>query len=75
MTRLSALAAALGAFAIICPPTALAQRPPEDASTFAAYLSTGHQITPDITYLTASAHSVASCGATTHTTSSGSVFL
>ena len=54
MTRLSALAAALGAFAIICPPTALAQRPPEDASTFAAYLSTGHQITPDITYLTAS---------------------
>lgn len=32
----------------------VAQRPAEDAPAFAAYLSTGHQVTPNITYLTAS---------------------
>jgi acetyl esterase/lipase len=31
-----------------------AQRPAEDAGTFAAYLSTGYQVSPNITYLTAS---------------------
>jgi len=30
------------------------QRPADDAAAFAAYLSTGHQVTPNITYLTAS---------------------
>lgn len=33
---------------------ALAQRPAEEAASFAAYLSTGNQVTPNITYLTAS---------------------
>jgi acetyl esterase/lipase len=33
---------------------ALAQRPAEDAASFAAFLSTGYQVTPNITYLTAS---------------------
>src|SRR5262245_12954389 len=33
---------------------AQAQRPAEDAATFAAYLATGSQVTPNIKYLTAS---------------------
>ncbi|MBI2185657.1 MAG: alpha/beta hydrolase [Acidobacteria bacterium] len=33
---------------------AAAQRPSEEAAAFAAFLSTGHQVTPNITYLTAS---------------------
>lgn len=32
----------------------VAQRPAEDAAAFVAFLSTGHQVTPNVTYLTAS---------------------
>jgi len=32
----------------------VAQRPLEDAAAFVAFLSTGHQVTPNVTYLTAS---------------------
>ena len=33
---------------------ALAQRPAGDAASFAAYVSTGYRVTPNVTYMTAS---------------------
>lgn len=38
----------------LAPSVALSQRPVEDAAAFAAYIATGSQVTPNITYLTAS---------------------
>lgn len=43
-----------GALFVLPASAALAQRPAEDAAAFAAYVSTGNQVTPNITYLTAS---------------------
>lgn len=54
MARFAAPAVAMSICGIVSSSVALAQRPAEDAATFAAYLSTGNQVTPDITYLTAS---------------------
>jgi acetyl esterase/lipase len=49
------LVLALASALLVLPFTVVqAQRPAEDAGTFAAYLSTGSQVTPNITYLTAS---------------------
>jgi len=54
MARSFVLALVSGALFLLPSSAALAQRPAEDAATFAAYLSTGSQVTPNITYLTAS---------------------
>lgn len=54
MARSLVLALVSGALFALPSSTALAQRPAEDAAAFAAYLATGTQVTPNITYLTAS---------------------
>lgn len=54
MAKVLVLALVSGALLMLPPSAAFAQRPAEDAATFAAYLATGNQVTPDITYLTAS---------------------
>jgi len=54
MARCIVLVAVSAAVLAVPSSTAHAQRPSEDASTFAAYLSTAYQVNPNITYLTAS---------------------
>jgi len=54
MARSIVRALVSGALCILASSGALAQRPVEDAATFAAYLATGNQVTSNITYLTAS---------------------
>ena len=54
MARSLVLAVVSGVVFVLPFSVALAQRPAEDAAPFAAYLATGNQVTPDITYLTAS---------------------
>ena len=54
MAKVLVLALVSGALLMLPTSAAFAQRPAEDAATFAAYLATGNQVTPDITYLTAS---------------------
>jgi acetyl esterase/lipase len=54
MARSIALALVSGALFVLPSSVALAQRPAEEAAPFAAYLSTGTQVTPNITYLMAS---------------------
>jgi acetyl esterase/lipase len=54
MTRSIALALVSGTFLLLPSSALLAQRPPEEAAPFAAYLATGTQVSPNITYLTAS---------------------
>ena len=54
MTRSMVLALVGGALFLLPSSAVLAQRPAEDAAPFAAYLATGTQVTPNITYLTAS---------------------
>ncbi|HEY5619124.1 MAG TPA: alpha/beta hydrolase [Vicinamibacterales bacterium] len=54
MARSVILALVSGAVFMLPSSTALAQRPPEEAAPFAAYLATGTQVNPNITYLTAS---------------------
>lgn len=54
MARSIVLALVSGALLVLPFSVAQAQRPAEDAAAFAAYLATGNQVTPNITYLTAS---------------------
>ena len=54
MARSIVLALVSGALFLLASSAALAQRPAEEAATFAAYLATGTQVNPNITYLTAS---------------------
>jgi acetyl esterase/lipase len=54
MARSFILALVSGALFVLPSSVALAQRPAEEAAPFAAYLSTGNQVTPNITYLIAS---------------------
>ncbi len=54
MARSVVLALVTCAWLAVPSSKALAQRPAEDAATFAAFLSTGYQVNPNITYLTAS---------------------
>jgi acetyl esterase/lipase len=54
MARSIVLALVSGAFFLLPSSAALAQRPAEEAATFAAYLATGTQVNANITYLTAS---------------------
>jgi acetyl esterase/lipase len=54
MARRIVLAVMGGALVILPFSAAQAQRATEDAATFAGFLSTGNQVTPNITYLTAS---------------------
>jgi acetyl esterase/lipase len=54
MARFIASAFVTGILLMLLSSGALAQRPVEEASAFAAYASTGNQVTPNITYLTAS---------------------
>ena len=54
MARFIVRALVGGALVLVPTSAVLAQRPPEDAATFAAYLPTGAQVNPNVTYLTAS---------------------
>lgn len=54
MARPLVLALMTGALFLLPSAALQAQRPDEDAGTFAAYLATGTQVSPNITYLTAS---------------------
>jgi acetyl esterase/lipase len=54
MTRSIGLALVASALFLFPSPSALAQRPADDAAAFAAYLATGTQVNSNITYLTAS---------------------
>jgi acetyl esterase/lipase len=54
MARSIVLALVSGALFLLPFSAALAQRPAEEAATFAAYLATGTQVNANITYLTAS---------------------
>lgn len=54
MSRSLVLALTSGALFLLPSSSLYAQRPTEDAGAFAAYLATGTQVTPNITYLTAS---------------------
>jgi acetyl esterase/lipase len=54
MARSIVLTLASGALFLLPSSAALAQRPAEEAATFAAFLATGTQVNPNITYLTAS---------------------
>lgn len=54
MARSIVLALVSGGLFVLPSSVALAQRSAEDAATFSAFLATGTQVTPNITYLTAS---------------------
>ncbi|HEX2462747.1 MAG TPA: alpha/beta hydrolase [Vicinamibacterales bacterium] len=54
MARSIVLALVSGALFLLPSSAALAQRPAEEAAGFAAYIATGTQVNPNITYLTAS---------------------
>jgi acetyl esterase/lipase len=54
MVRSIVLALLSSAFFLLPSSAALAQRPAEEAASFAAFLATGTQVNPNITYLTAS---------------------
>jgi acetyl esterase/lipase len=53
MARSVVLALVSGGLFLLPSSAALAQRPAEEAASFAAFLATGTQVTPNITYLTA----------------------
>ncbi len=52
--RFGLVAVLMGALCAMSGSTVLAQRPAGDAASFAAYVSTGYRVTPNITYMTAS---------------------
>ncbi|MBI4885618.1 MAG: alpha/beta hydrolase [Acidobacteria bacterium] len=54
MPRVLVLALMSGALFVLPSPAALAQRPADDAAAFAGFLATGTQVSPNLTYLTAS---------------------
>src|SRR5258706_15095742 len=52
--RLGFVLLLIGVLSVMPGSMALAQRPAGDAATFAAYVSTGFRVTPNVTYMTAS---------------------